>query len=208
MTATFDSSLFSSPALPHTLSPSLSCDNRKRSGDLLYGTRILVTGDSQARLFALALLGLVLKPSALEAAMDQAAGTRLDFVWAPYEVNLTGQGWGGTDMVVMGSGLWHMLHVGEVGEYRRGLAAVGVVMKAVKGGRLLWLGLARVRAARGSELLREEGGPFVLVDMGGLTAGCGEGCAKDGVHYVEGAYEDVVQVVLHLLAADGFSPRH
>ncbi|XP_078445745.1 protein ALTERED XYLOGLUCAN 9-like [Wolffia australiana] len=218
-----------------------ACGYRKRTGDLLRGARILVAGDSQARLFALAMLGLVLEPPALEAARsglakrhsdyaaaDRATGTRLDFAWAPYEANLTGLAGGGADVVVMGSGLWHMLHVGDAGEYGRGLAAVGA---AVKGGRLFWLGLARVvkgrlgteekrermggeaweayeRAARGSGLLREEGGPFVLVDLGGLTAGCGEACAEDGLHYVEGVYEAAVQVLLNSLAADGFSPRH
>lgn len=116
---------------------------RGNVGELLNGSWVVVAGDSQARLFAVSLLGLVLG----EAEMGAVSGDlfkrhsdygivvdgvrmRLDFIWAPYEGNLTEvvaeltRNGSCPDVLVMGSGLWHMLHVTNSVDYGVSLGAL------------------------------------------------------------------------------------
>lgn len=110
------------------------------TADLLNGSWVVVAGDSQARLVVQSLLGLVLGPERMELikadlfkrhsdyqiVVDES-GMKLDFVWAPYVTNLTDLVTGFKrnrsypDVLVMGSGLWHMLHFTNASDYGVGL---------------------------------------------------------------------------------------
>uniref|UniRef100_A0A1D1YLH7 CAS1 domain-containing protein 1 n=1 Tax=Anthurium amnicola TaxID=1678845 RepID=A0A1D1YLH7_9ARAE len=119
---------------------SLSCGfqrlGQRDASDLLNGSWIVVAGDSQARLFVLNLLNLVLESAEIGAVerelfkrhsdyrmVDERHGMKLDFIWAPYESNLTDMLAGFSlgrrypDVLVMGTGLWHMLHVNNASDY-------------------------------------------------------------------------------------------
>ncbi|KAL0923421.1 hypothetical protein M5K25_007477 [Dendrobium thyrsiflorum] len=117
--------------------------SRSDAGELLNGSWILVAGDSQARLFVLSLLRLLLDRSAMEAVegdlfrrhsdyqiMISEHGVKLDFVWSPFESNITSvlqKLRGGPrlpEVLVAGSGLWHMLHVNNASDYGENLASV------------------------------------------------------------------------------------
>ncbi|GFY94144.1 hypothetical protein Acr_09g0005900 [Actinidia rufa] len=114
--------------------PVVDCEFQKLgrgdASDLLNGSWVVVAGDSQARLVVVSLLGLVLgseemgsiqgdlfkRHSDYQILVDEI-GMKLDFIWAPYATNLTDlmrdfkQNKNYPDVLVMGSGLWHMLHV-------------------------------------------------------------------------------------------------
>ncbi|MQL76710.1 hypothetical protein Taro_009122, partial [Colocasia esculenta] len=109
---------------------------RSDVADLLNGSWIVVAGDSQARLLVLSLLNLLLDSSEMEAVgrdlfkrhsdyhmVDEVHGMKLDFVWAPYESNLTDMLAGFSqsrrypDVLVMSTGLWHLLHVNNASDY-------------------------------------------------------------------------------------------
>ncbi|GAB2277682.1 hypothetical protein Dimus_012386 [Dionaea muscipula] len=116
--------------------------------DLLNGSWVVVAGDSQARLFVLSLLNLMLGESEMESVRGDLfkrhsdyrivvdrVGTKLDFIWAPYVTNLTdvvsnlNRNRGCPDVLVMGSGLWHMLHVTSSVDYGASLQVLsGSVM--------------------------------------------------------------------------------
>lgn len=106
------------------------------ASDLLNGSWVVVAGDSQARLVALSLLSLVLDSGPLEKVnrdlfkrhsdyqiVVSEIGMRLDFIWAPYTVNLTNlvngfkRNRNYPDVLVMGSGLWHMLHFTNASDF-------------------------------------------------------------------------------------------
>ncbi|XP_062152414.1 protein ALTERED XYLOGLUCAN 9 [Alnus glutinosa] len=110
------------------------------TSDLLNGSWVVVAGDSQARLLALSLLQLVLGSKRTDSVkadlfkrhsdyqiMAGEIGMKLDFVWAPYVTNLTDLVVGFKrnrnypDVLVMGSGLWHMLHFTNASDYGVGL---------------------------------------------------------------------------------------
>ncbi|KAJ6396543.1 hypothetical protein OIU77_021553 [Salix suchowensis] len=104
--------------------------------DLLNGSWVVVAGDSQARLLVQSLLSLLLdekrmgmimgdlfkRHSDYEIVVDEI-GMKLDFVWAPYVVNLTNlmvgfkQNRTYPDVLVIGAGLWHMLHVNNASDF-------------------------------------------------------------------------------------------
>ncbi|XP_042426337.1 uncharacterized protein LOC122014229 [Zingiber officinale] len=148
------------------------CDFQRVSpadaSDLLNGSWILVAGDSQARLLTLAFLRLLLDPVALppiEADLfrrhsDYHAsladrGITLDFVWAPFETNLTTllrglrsrSPAGRPDVIALGSGLWHMLHFTNSSLFGESLiwlkrAAVALLSTApLHPPHMFWLGL-------------------------------------------------------------------
>ncbi|KAJ7960037.1 PC-Esterase [Quillaja saponaria] len=92
--------------------------------------------DSQARFVALSLLNLVLDAKHMESVSGflfkrhsnyqivvDEIGMKLDFIWAPYTTNLTNlvmefkQNHTYPDVLVMGSGLWHMLHNTNASDY-------------------------------------------------------------------------------------------
>ncbi|CAL0315694.1 unnamed protein product [Lupinus luteus] len=104
--------------------------------DLLNGSWVMVAGDSQARIFALSLLSLVLDSERLESVRGSLfkrrsnyhivvdeMGMKLDYIWAPYTTNLTNlvmdfeQTHLYPELLVMGSGLWHMLHITNAWDY-------------------------------------------------------------------------------------------
>jgi hypothetical protein len=104
--------------------------------DLLNGSWVMIAGDSQARIFTLSLLSLVLDSKRVESVKSflfkrhsdyhivvDEMGLKLDFIWAPYPNNLTDlvmkfkRKHLYPDVLVMGSGLWHMLHVTNGSDY-------------------------------------------------------------------------------------------
>ncbi|KAK8694498.1 hypothetical protein V6N13_072047 [Hibiscus sabdariffa] len=136
----------------------------------LNGSWVVIAGDSQARLFTLSLLNLILGPESQR--MDSARtalfkrhsnysisvneiGMKLDFVWAPYVLNLTHLVADFKDkksypgVMVMGAGLWHMLHLNNASDYESVLRTLkGSVVSlfpfstelASKSPHLFWLG--------------------------------------------------------------------
>ncbi|XP_039049323.1 uncharacterized protein LOC120190297 isoform X2 [Hibiscus syriacus] len=231
-------------------SPKLNaCDFQKLSksdaSDLLNGSWVVVAGDSEARFFALSLLNLIL--GAQTQRMDSVRtdlfkrhsdysifideiGVTLDFVWAPYVVNLTNSMMGFKakrnypDVIVMGAGLWHLLHVTNASDYHFALRVFksSVVSLSVKSPHLFWLGMPMLingmlntqekrakmsdamwhaydRALGDSRLLRQTGGPLVLLDIQSLTWNCGPRCTSDGMHYDAVIYEAAVQIMLNAL---------
>ncbi|CAI0548291.1 unnamed protein product [Linum tenue] len=104
--------------------------------DLLNGSWVVVAGDSQSRLVVQSLLGLVLNSERMESIKGdlfrrhsdygivvEEMGMKLDFVWAPYVANLSNlmmgfkQNRSYPDVLVMGAGLWHMLHFTNASSY-------------------------------------------------------------------------------------------
>ncbi|XP_039137989.1 uncharacterized protein LOC120275468 [Dioscorea cayenensis subsp. rotundata] len=226
--------------------PALSCGfqklTRSDASDLLNGSRIIVAGDSQARLLALSVLSLILDHTAMDTVRADLFkrhsdyhisvpenGADLDFVWAPYESNLTetlrrievNERY--PDVVVMGDGLWHMLHFTSALDY--GVALRDVRRSATGTGRsrhMFWLGMPTLVSAKlnteekrmrmnmsiwasyeqevnSSGLLRQFGGPFLLLDVGLLSRGCGSRCTVDGMHYDEVVYEAALHIMLNAL---------
>ena len=244
----------------------VSCDFRRLSppdtSDLLNGSWVVVAGDSQARLVALALLQLVLgqdsdripsvksdlfkRHSDYQIVVDPI-GFKLDFIWAPYVSNLTHLLHGFQrnrtypDVLVMGSGLWHMLHFTNASDYTLHLHSLrnsvvsllpispelgneGPVTGSVsvRSPHLFWIGMptlinsmlnteekrekmtdtmrvAYEEALRRSKVLRQSGGPILLLDMESLTWNCGVKCTDDGMHYDGAVYEAAVHIMLNAL---------
>ncbi|PKA53099.1 hypothetical protein AXF42_Ash019007 [Apostasia shenzhenica] len=153
------------------------CDFQKLSrsdvGELLNGSWIIVAGDSQARFFVLALLRLLLEPSSLEAIQGDLfrrhsdyhihisdQGVKLDFLWSPFESNITSvlrqlrSVSRLPELLVAGSGLWHMLHVNNASDYGEALTSLrrsgaslvspfssGLVMQPPH---MFWLGMPKL----------------------------------------------------------------
>ncbi|KAL3624305.1 hypothetical protein CASFOL_033121 [Castilleja foliolosa] len=106
------------------------------ASDLLNGSWVVVAGDSQARLMAVSLLELVMGSESVEririnlfkrhsdySIMVEEIGMKLDFIWAPYVSNLTEltslfkRNKNFPDVMVMGAGLWDMLHINNASDY-------------------------------------------------------------------------------------------
>lgn len=106
------------------------------ASDLLNGSWVVVAGDSQVRLMAVSLLELIMGSEGVErirgdlfkrhsdySIMVEEIGMKLDFVWAPYVANLTElmlrlkQSKNFPDVMMMGAGLWDMLHVNNASEF-------------------------------------------------------------------------------------------
>ncbi|XP_074565945.1 protein ALTERED XYLOGLUCAN 9-like [Curcuma longa] len=223
--------------------------SRPDASDLLNGSWILVAGDSQARLLTLAFLRLLLDPVALPPVESDLfrrhsdyhasladRGITLDFVWAPFEPNLTAllrslrrrSPAARPDVIVLGSGLWHMLHFTNSSLFGESLtwlkrAAVALLSTApAHPPHIFWLGLPmlvnsmlnteekRVRMNETvwdeydqelgeSTILRSDGGPCLLLDIGSLSQGCGRGCTTDGMHYDNVVYEAALHIMLNAL---------
>ena len=209
---------------------------------------------------ALSLLGLVLEPKSVESmtgdlfkrhsdyriVIDEI-GMRLDFIWAPYESNLTDlvvafkRNRNSPDVLVMGSGLWHMLRVTNESDYGVSIRVLrdsvvsllpfspelgvdGPVMGSisVRLPHLFWIGMPTLinsmlnteekrekmtderrggydREVWRSKVLRQSGGPLLMLDMASLSWGCGVRCTVDGMHYDLAVYEASVQIMLNAL---------
>ncbi|CAN6284101.1 unnamed protein product [Urochloa humidicola] len=218
---------------------------------LLNGSWVMVAGDSQARLLVLALLRLLLDPAAAAAAEPElfrrhsdyraavpARGISVDFVWAPFESNLTRLlredlrlAPRVPDVLVLGSGLWHMLHFADAASYGDELASVAGAAKALRSPlpvpppHMFWLGLPHLvnhmlntdakRARMNGTMLRAydqevdqrglvrgDGGPCLLLDVGKLTQGCGQQCTTDGMHYDGEVYDAVLHIMLNALVIE------
>lgn len=106
------------------------------ASDLLNGSWVVAAGDSQARLVVVSLLELLMEPKEMElirgdlfkrhsdyTIVVEKIGMKLDFKWAPYVSNLTDfmlelkDKKSFPDVVVMGAGLWDMLHVNNAVDY-------------------------------------------------------------------------------------------
>ncbi|KAI3722959.1 hypothetical protein L2E82_34199 [Cichorium intybus] len=153
-------------------SRSYDCDFQKLSridvSDLLNGSWVVVAGDSQARLFVVSLLDLVLSSDEMESIQEdlfkrhsdyhiiiKEIGMKLDFIWAPYVTNLTHvitdfkRNNTYPDVLVMGSGLWHMLHFTNYSDYGVSLRHLReslipflpVGSDSTRGLHLFWLGM-------------------------------------------------------------------
>lgn len=161
----------------------LACDfqrlGRSDVSDLLNGSWVMVAGDSQSRLMALSLLSLLLNSEDIEVVKGDLfkrhsdyqivigqIGMKLDFIWAPYEANLTGlmmemkRNGNYPDVLVMGSGLWHMLHVTNSSDYgvslqllRNSVVSVAPISPSLTGGsgsvsakspHFFWVGMPRL----------------------------------------------------------------
>ncbi|KAJ8638926.1 hypothetical protein MRB53_015620 [Persea americana] len=227
---------------------------------LLNGSWIVVAGDSQARLFALALLDLVLDSKQMESVrfdlfkrhsdyqiVIEEHGVKLDFIWAPYTANLTDLltkfkfNRPYPDVLVMGSGLWHMLHITNASDYgvllgslkRSAVTLLPVFSDTENEGsvagslpiqspHMFWLGMPTLiqsllnteekeekmngamcdaydRELYESKLLRQFGGPFLLLDIGSLSRRCGLRCTVDGMHYDNVVYEAADHIMLNAL---------
>jgi hypothetical protein len=218
---------------------------------LLNGSWVMVAGDSQARLLVLALLRLLLDPAAAAAAEPElfrrhsdyraavpARGISVDFVWAPFESNLTRLLREDLrlaprlpDVLVLGSGLWHMLHVTDAASYGDALASVAGAAKSLRSQlpvpppHMFWLGLPHLvnhmlntdakrahmngtmlraydREVDRRGVLRGDGGPFLLLDVGKLSQGCGQQCTADGMHYDGDVYDAVMHIMLNALVIE------
>ncbi|WVZ57486.1 hypothetical protein U9M48_007865 [Paspalum notatum var. saurae] len=215
---------------------------------LLNGSWVMVAGDSQARLLVLALLRLLLDPAAAAAAEPElfrrhsdyraavpSRGISVDFVWAPFEANLTRLlredlrlAPRVPDVLVLGSGLWHMLHATDAASYGDALASVAGAARSLRSPlpvpppHMFWLGLPHLvnhmlntdakrahmnatmlraydREVEQRGLLRGDGGPFLLLDVGKLTQGCGQQCTADGMHYDGNVYDAVLHIMLNAM---------
>lgn len=224
---------------------------RDDASTLLNGSWVMVAGDSQARLLVLALLRLLLDPAAAAAAEPElfrrhsdyhaavpARGISVDFIWAPFESNLmrllredlrlaprT------PDVLVLGSGLWHMLHVTEASQYGDALASIADAANSLRSPlpvpppHMFWLGLPRLvnpmlntdakkehmndtmlkaydREVDERCILRRDGGPFRLLDVGKLSRGCERQCTADGMHYNDVVYDAVMHIMLNALVIE------
>lgn len=233
---------------------------RSDASDLLNGSWVVVAGDSQARFVALSLLGLVMEPESVDSirgdlfkrhsdyrTVIDEIGMRLDFIWAPFESNLTDlvmafkRNRNSPDVLVMGSGLWHMLRVTNESDYGVSLRVLrdSVVSLlpfspelgvdgpitgsvSVRSPHLFWIGMPTLinsmlnteekrekmtdemrgaydRELWRSKLLRQSGGPLLMLDMASLSWSCGVRCTADGMHYDFPVYEAAVQIMLNAL---------
>ncbi|TYJ25936.1 hypothetical protein E1A91_A07G083000v1 [Gossypium mustelinum] len=112
--------------------------SKSDASDLLNGSWVVIAGDSQARLFTLSLLNLILGPQSQSmdsvradlfkrhsdySVLVNETGMKLDFIWAPYVMNLTNLVMNFKtqkncpDVMIMGAGLWHMLHFTNASDY-------------------------------------------------------------------------------------------
>ncbi|XP_072962685.1 protein ALTERED XYLOGLUCAN 9 [Typha angustifolia] len=233
-------------------SPSRSCGfqrlSRSDASDLLNGSWILVAGDSQARLLVLAVLRLLLDPASMASVEPDLfrrhsdyhlaiadRGIKIDFIWAPFESNITRflrhdlrHTPRYPDVLVLGSGLWHMLHSTnstnygeELDELRRAVRSLLLPVSP----HMFWLGLPTlVNSMLNTEdkrermnltvceaynheveerrILRRSGGPLLLLDVGLLSRGCGQQCTADGMHYDGVVYEAAFHIMLNALLID------
>ncbi|KAK2986860.1 hypothetical protein RJ640_009594 [Escallonia rubra] len=233
---------------------------RTDASDLLNGSWVVVAGDSQARLQVLSLLNLILGPDEMGSVrvdlfkrhsdyqiMVDETGTKLDFVWAPYVTNLTDlvmkfkADKNYPDVLVMGAGLWDMLHITNSSDFGVSLRLLrdsldswlpistefgtdGPVTGSVsiRSPHLFWLGMPMLintmlnteekrekmsddlrsdydKELYRSRLLRQSGGPLLLLDIESLSRKCGAGCTMDGMHYEAAVYETSVHIMLNAL---------
>uniref|UniRef100_A0A6N2LZ83 Uncharacterized protein n=1 Tax=Salix viminalis TaxID=40686 RepID=A0A6N2LZ83_SALVM len=137
-------------------------------------------------------------------------GMKLDFVWAPYVVNLTNlmvgfkQNRTYPDVFVIGAGLWHMLHVNNASDYDIALenlrsSVVSLLPFSPELGTDGPVKVLYLLALHNSRILRSYGGPLLLLDIQSLSWNCGPRCTNDGMHYDGTVYEAAVHILLNAL---------
>jgi hypothetical protein len=224
------------------------CISNRDASILLNGSWILVAGDSQARLLVLALLRLLLDPASLASVEPDLfkrhsdyhiaiadRGIKIDFLWAPYERNITDllvreiqPVLRYPDVMVLGSGLWHMLHVTNSSHYSESVSRIKEAVFSLHSPvlpHMFWLGLPTLiksklntdekrermtdamlgaygREVARTKILRQSGGPLVLLDVRLLSQGCGARCTEDGMHYDGVVYNAALQIMLNALVIE------
>ncbi|XP_060196080.1 protein ALTERED XYLOGLUCAN 9-like [Lycium barbarum] len=227
--------------------------NKSDASDLFNGSWVVIAGDSQARLFVVSVLELLLRGSEMEMIRGDLfkrhsdynifideIGMKLDFIWAPYVSNLTDLVLGFEekksypDVFVIGTGLWDMLHINNATDYGVSLKLLadlvvlllpvpsdfGANLVSVRSPNFFWLGMPKLinlmlntnekrekmtdemwqaytDELYSSKLLRQSGGPLVLLDIHALSNKCGARCTTDGMHYHGVVYEAAVHVMLN-----------
>ncbi|KAJ3689687.1 hypothetical protein LUZ61_018851 [Rhynchospora tenuis] len=231
-----------------------TCHFRRFSGkyasEILRDAWILAAGDSQARLVVLALLRLLMEPSEVSTIEPDLfrrhsdyqitlpdKGIKVDFIWAPYESNITQllrdirltRRY--PDVLILGSGLWHMLHITNPALYGTVLAEIKQMAESLVEpsgslhSHMFWLGLPKLinsklnteekkekmtgnmleaynKEVNWRGMSKESGGPFTLLDIGLLTRGCGPLCTLDGMHYDGAVYDAAVNIMLNSMLID------
>lgn len=154
-------------------------------------------------------------------------GIQASFFWVPYANNLTTlvDRWAAArrspDVLVMGTALWHMLHVGLPGDYGNRLsrlanALAALQRQAARPEAMFWFSVTQVATAklRTEEKRRQmtlanvakynsqitasgllEAAPVHVVDMHALTHSCGPSCTEDGIHFSNSTYDVAMQVI-------------
>ncbi|KAF2321111.1 hypothetical protein GH714_033998 [Hevea brasiliensis] len=208
--------------------------DRSDASDLLNGSWVVIAGDSQARLIVQSLLNLILDSRQMESIKGdlfkrhsdyeiviEDIGMKLDFIWAPYVVNLTDLMMGFKqkrsypDVLVMGAGLWHMLHITNASDYGVALQSLRSSVVSLlpfspelgvdgpvteeKREKMIEMWHSYDRALRNSRLLRRYGGPLLLLDIQSMSWNCGPRCTADGMHYDGAVYEAAVHILLNAL---------
>ncbi|KAJ9175305.1 hypothetical protein P3X46_013872 [Hevea brasiliensis] len=194
------------------------------ASDVLNGSWVIVAGDSQAWHNDYKIV-------------IEDIGMKLYFIWPPYMVNLTDlmtgfmQNRSYPDVLVMGAGLWHMLHVTNVSDYGVALQSLrssvlsflpfspqlgtdgpvtGYV--SVRSPHLFWLGMPMLingilKTEEKREKMSDEiyGGPLLLLDIQSMSWNCGPRCNVDGTHYDGAVYKAVVHILLNALLIESRS---
>ncbi|KAK8344536.1 hypothetical protein V6Z11_A07G085600 [Gossypium hirsutum] len=165
--------------------------SKSDASDLLNGSWVVIAGDSQARLFTLSLLNLILGPQSQS--MDSV---RADLFkrHSDYSVlvNETAMNEPVTGSVPIKSS--HLFWLG-MPVLINGM--LNTEEKRAKMNDAMWH--AYDKALGDSKLLRQTGGPLFLLDFQSLTWNCGPHCTSDGMHYDRAIYEAAVQIMLNTL---------
>jgi hypothetical protein len=164
---------------------------------------------------------------------------QVDFVWAPYESNITlllkdiRLTPRYPDLLILGSGLWHMLHITSPSQHGTALAEIKQAAESLLEPssslrpNMFWLGLPKlVNSKLNTEEKKEKmtdtmleaydrevdsrgmskgsSGPFMLLDIGLLTCGCGVNCTSDGMHYDDAVYNAAVNIMLNSMLIESW----
>lgn len=200
---------------------------------------IVMTGDSITRFMFAALLRLLAKDEEQKIVFGHQdfeytlpGNVRASFIWAPYTVNVTSRikQWASgdkrPDMIIVSTGLWHMLHIGSPEGFQAAISDLkkqsdSLVNKQGADVRMQFLSITEVYPAKlkteekrqaltlrrvdeynqciqGSRILLPDG-PFSLIDMHRLTQGCGPDCTHDGLHYSNTTYDAALQIWINNL---------
>lgn len=158
-------------------------------------------------------------------------GIRASFFWAPYADNVSSlvEGWSSAgavpDVLVMGTALWHMLHVGVPQDYGNKLSNLANALSRLESQNrhavdMFWFSVTRIEPSklRTEEKRRQmtvanvakynhqiivsdilNAAEVHVVDMHALTGSCGQSCTADGVHFSNATYNVAIQVVLNTI---------
>ncbi|RVW15304.1 hypothetical protein CK203_085625 [Vitis vinifera] len=142
-------------------------------------------------------------------------GMKLDFIWAPYVANLTGlmtelkRNGNYPDVLVMGSGLWHMLHITNSSDYgvslqllRNLVVSLAPISPSLTGGsgsvsirspHFFWVGMPRLI----NSMLNTEEKRVKMSDA--MLSAYDTELYQNGMHYDGIVYEAAVHVMLNAL---------